>query len=112
MPLRSPDSWPSQELSALRRSIERLNVSLELVEQQAGPGTGVPPAALTPREREVLTHAAAGLTVEQTAEAMVVSSATVRTYITRAVEKLGAANRVHAVALAVACGLVVPPAAS
>ncbi|HET7428579.1 MAG TPA: helix-turn-helix transcriptional regulator [Gaiellales bacterium] len=110
--LSTPHHWPSHEVGALRRSIERLNVSLELVEQRAAPGGSDVRArvALTQREREVLTHASAGLTTERIATAMGVSPATVRTYLSRSIEKLGAANRVHAVALAVSSGIVVPPA--
>ena len=112
--LSPPCRWPSHEVRALRRSIDRLNVSLELVEQSTHTdGADVRArAALTQREREVLTHAAGGRTTEKIAEAMGLSPATVRTYLTRSIEKLGAANRVHAVALAVSSGIVVPPAES
>jgi DNA-binding CsgD family transcriptional regulator len=110
--LPTPSRWPSHEVGVLRRSIERLNVSLELVEQRAGAGGADVRArvALTQREREVLTHASGGLTTERIATAMGVSPATVRTYLGRSIEKLGAANRIHAVALAVSSGIVVPPA--
>lgn len=59
--------------------------------------TGV--AALSPRERAVLTLFSQGFTNDQTAAHLNVSSNTVKTYATRAFAKLGAHNRSQAVAL-------------
>lgn len=56
--------------------------------------------ALSPREREVLTFLARGLTGEQIAERLVLSPETVRTHIRNAREKLGASTRVEAVTMA------------
>ena len=62
---------------------------------------------LTPREREVLGLAAQGHTTRAIAERLVVSPTTVDSHIRSAMERLGARNRVHAVALALARGEVV-----
>jgi DNA-binding NarL/FixJ family response regulator len=67
--------------------------------------------ALTARELEVLTLAAHGLTGIQIAEQLHVSESTVETHVRRAVQALGAHNRVHAVALAIGRGLIQPPRA-
>jgi PAS domain S-box-containing protein len=55
---------------------------------------------LSPREREVLSFLARGLTGEQIAERLVLSPETVRTHIRNAREKLGASTRVEAVTVA------------
>ncbi len=55
---------------------------------------------LTKREREVLRHLADGLTNEQIGKVLFISPETVRTHLRKAMAKLGAENRVKAVALA------------
>jgi DNA-binding CsgD family transcriptional regulator len=113
--LRPPLEWPADELLTLRRAVERLMIGLELIEQSA-PRPMVSAAgqvaALTRRERDILTLAAAGSTTGQTAAEMGVSKSTVRTYIARSIKKLGAANRTHAIAIAVSSGAVIPSAAA
>jgi PAS domain S-box-containing protein len=61
---------------------------------------------LTPREREVVTLIARGLTSEQIAEQLVVSGETVRTHARNALAALGARTRAHAVAIALQRGLI------
>jgi PAS domain S-box-containing protein len=61
---------------------------------------------LTPREREVVTLIARGLTSEQIAEELVVSGETVRTHARNALAALGARTRAHAVAIALQRGLI------
>jgi RNA polymerase sigma factor (sigma-70 family) len=51
-------------------------------------------AGLTPREREVVQLTARGLTNQQIAEALVISSETVKTHVRRALEKLGLQSKV------------------
>jgi PAS domain S-box-containing protein len=80
------------------------HLSIFLVEEDAGPGDADP--RLTAREREVLGLAAQGNTTRDIAERLVVSPTTVDTHIRSAMERLGARNRVHAVALALARGEV------
>jgi DNA-binding CsgD family transcriptional regulator len=57
-----------------------------------------PHLCLTPRERAVLRHASAGLTVEETAEALKLGDETVRSHFKKAQAKLGTRNRTHTVA--------------
>lgn len=56
---------------------------------------------LTPREREVLTWVAAGKTAWEIGEILNIAQRTAEEYAQKAVTKLGATNRTHAVALAV-----------
>jgi DNA-binding NarL/FixJ family response regulator len=65
-------------------------------------------AELTDREREVMALAAAGLSNGQIAERLVVSSATAKTHISRAMIKLGARDRAQLVVIAYESGLVRP----
>ena len=59
---------------------------------------------LSPREREILELLCQGLSGEQAAKRLFLSSETVRTHVRNAMSKLGAATRVHAVALALQRG--------
>ncbi len=63
---------------------------------------------LTDREREVMALAAGGLTNEQIAERLVVSAATAKTHVSRAMVKLGVRDRAQLVVLAYETGLVRP----
>jgi DNA-binding NarL/FixJ family response regulator len=71
-------------------------------------GTPVRLTALTDREREVMALAAAGLSNEEIAERLVVSPATARTHVSRAMVKLGARDRAQLVVFAYESGLVAP----
>ena len=63
-------------------------------------------AQLTPREREVLTVAAEGLTAKQIAERLGVRERTITTHLGRIYGKLGVGGRIAAVQVAARSGLV------
>jgi DNA-binding NarL/FixJ family response regulator len=63
---------------------------------------------LTPREREVVALVAHGLTNPDIAERLVISPATSKTHVSRAMLKLGAHDRAQLVAFAFHAGLAVP----
>lgn len=67
-------------------------------------------AALTGREREVLTHVAGGLSNDEIGERLSVSPLTVKTHVNRAMAKLGARDRAQLVVIAYESGLVRPRA--
>lgn len=63
---------------------------------------------LTEREREVMALVAGGLSNEEIAEQLVVSPATAKTHVSRAMVKLGARDRAQLVVFAYESGLVRP----
>jgi DNA-binding NarL/FixJ family response regulator len=71
-----------------------------LLAKSGSPGRGL----LSPREREILELLSKGLSGEEAAKELFLSSETVRTHVRNAMTKLGASTRVHAVALALQRG--------
>ncbi|MEU6428084.1 response regulator transcription factor [Microbispora sp. NPDC046973] len=65
-------------------------------------------SVLTEREREVVGWVAAGLSNDEIARRLVVSAATVRTHVGRAMTKLGARDRAQLVVFAYQGGLPIP----
>ncbi len=87
-------------------------VTRRLIEQFAT-RAAAPPApreldALTDREREVVALVGAGLSNEEIAGKLVVSPATAKTHVSRAMIKLGARDRAQLVVYAYEAGLVRP----
>jgi DNA-binding NarL/FixJ family response regulator len=89
-------------------------VTRRLIAEFAGRG-GAQPAApepsleqLTDREREVMALVGAGLSNEEIAARLVVSPATAKTHVSRAMVKLGARDRAQLVVYAYEAGLVRP----
>jgi DNA-binding NarL/FixJ family response regulator len=89
------------------------SITRRLVERFAG-DSGAPAsvhrdlAALTPREREVLSLLGRGLSNTELAAELVLSEATVKTHVARIFAKLDLRDRAQAVVLAYETGLVTP----
>jgi DNA-binding NarL/FixJ family response regulator len=80
----------------------------EFVERAKEPGSTPALDALTDREREVMGLVAEGLSNEEIAERLVVSPATAKTHVSRAMVKLGARDRAQLVVFAYESGLARP----
>jgi DNA-binding NarL/FixJ family response regulator len=92
--------------SIQRRLLERLSDP----EPQPSAGPDEPPDGLTARETEVLVLIAEGLTNQEIARKLHVSTATVKTHINNLFAKTGLKDRAQAVRYAYGKGLVRPPA--
>jgi DNA-binding NarL/FixJ family response regulator len=89
------------------------SITRRLVERFTEPAPRASPAhrdlaALTPREREVLTLIAQGLSNVEIAGRLFLSEATVKTHVARILAKLGLRDRVQAVVVAYETRLVTP----
>ena len=111
------DTKPSDLIEAVRvvaagEALLSPSVTRRLIGEFAARAKEPPHSAvleeLTDREREVMALAAAGLSNEQIAERLVVSSATAKTHVSRAMIKLGARDRAQLVVMAYESGLVRP----
>jgi DNA-binding NarL/FixJ family response regulator len=85
-----------------RRVIEHFSTAPA---RRSAPHPGV--AELTEREREIVAWVATGRSNDEIAEALVVSPATVRTHVSRAMLKLRARDRAQLVVFAISSGLSV-----
>lgn len=74
----------------------------------AGSLSSSPPPTLTPRERDILESVALGHSVRQTAQSLGIAIKTVQSEQRQLFSKLGARNRLHALAQARELGLVEP----
>jgi DNA-binding NarL/FixJ family response regulator len=88
--------------SVTRRVIEQFAM------RTASPAQPKRLAELTEREREVVALAGAGLSNDEIAARLVVSPATAKTHVSRAMVKLGARDRAQLVVFAYEAGLVRP----
>jgi DNA-binding NarL/FixJ family response regulator len=111
------DVPPEQLIAAVRivaagDALIAPSITKRLIEQFArtAPRRTPPPqlAELTPREREVLTLIARGLSNREIAGELVLSEATVKTHVKRVLAKLEVRDRVQVVVLAYEAGLVTP----
>jgi DNA-binding NarL/FixJ family response regulator len=88
------------------------SVTRRVIEEFAVRAKEPPPSGhleeLTEREREVMALVGTGMSNEEIAERLVVSPATAKTHVSRAMVKLGASDRAQLVVLAYEHGLVRP----
>jgi DNA-binding NarL/FixJ family response regulator len=94
--------------SITRRLVERFASADRAVGPAASAATHPALAALTPREREVLTLVGRGLSNGELAALLTLSEATVKTHVARIFAKLELRDRAQAVVLAYETGLVTP----
>ncbi|HEY7222648.1 MAG TPA: response regulator transcription factor [Micromonosporaceae bacterium] len=109
------DADPEEMLRAVRvvaagGSLLSPTVTRRVIEQFAGPSAAAPVRhprldQLTEREREIVAWVATGRSNDEIAAELVVSPATVRTHVSRAMVKLGARDRAQLVVFAVQSGL-------
>jgi DNA-binding NarL/FixJ family response regulator len=111
------DTEPVELLAAVREvaSGEALlspSVTRRVIEEFATRAKEPPPAdeldELTEREREIMALVAGGLSNDEIAARLVVSPATAKTHVSRAMIKLGARDRAQLVVLAYEYGVVRP----
>jgi DNA-binding NarL/FixJ family response regulator len=111
------DTKPAELIEAVRvvaegEALLSPSVTRRLIAEFAARAKEPPSAAvleeLTEREREVMALAGAGLSNEEIASRLVVSVATAKTHVSRAMVKLGVRDRAQLVVLAYETGLVRP----
>jgi DNA-binding NarL/FixJ family response regulator len=111
------DTEPVDLLAAVRlvaggEALLSPSVTRRVIEEFAVRAKEPPPShhldELTEREREVMALVGTGLSNEEIAERLVVSPATAKTHVSRAMVKLGARDRAQLVVLAYEHGLVRP----
>ena len=111
---RSPTGWARSRVVAQGEALLAPSVTKRLIREfVAQPGRHRPPPErleeLTEREREVMGLVAAGLSNHEIAGRLVISPATAKTHVSRAMMKLRVHDRAQLVVLAYESGLVRVP---
>jgi DNA-binding NarL/FixJ family response regulator len=112
------DTEPAELLRAIRavtdgEALLAPSVTRRLIERFAGHPAAKPAPALdmlTEREREITALVAQGMSNDEIARHLVVSPATAKTHVSRAMQKVGARDRAQLVVFAYQSGLVRPGA--
>jgi two-component system, NarL family, response regulator DesR len=99
-----PKDAPAAELAAGIRRVAAGERVLDPILVAAALETGESP--LTAREADVLRAAAGGLSTDDIAETLFLSPATVRNYLSNAIAKLDARNRIEAISIARRAGWI------
>ena len=94
--------------SITRRLVEKFAAAADAPAAPSAPAVHRDLAALTPREREILTLMGRGLSNTELAERLVLSEATVKTHVAHIFTKLSLRDRAQAVVVAYETGLVAP----
>lgn len=90
--------------SALAATLRAVRSGQRIVDAQLAAEACAEPDPLTSRERQVLRAAESGASAEQVAQTLGLSEGTVRNYLSSAIGKLGAKNRIEAASVARAKG--------
>jgi two-component system response regulator DesR len=88
---------PARELAD---AVRRVNQGLRVIDSELATEAWVETDPLTDRERQVLRLAAEGISTGDVAKQLNLSAGTVRNYLSEAIDKLGAANRIDAARIA------------
>ncbi|NMM54971.1 response regulator transcription factor [Paenibacillus aquistagni] len=88
---------PSDELAD---AIRQIAAGKRVVSPELSLAVWENPCPLSPREREVMKHAAQGLTMQEISSKLFLSHGTVRNYMSEAISKLGANTRIEAISIA------------
>src|ERR1700751_1372880 len=102
------DAWFGEWSDPSRRKIRqippRTNGNRQTAARAAAEAWDSGPDPLTDRERQILREAGEGKSSQEIAESLHLSEGTVRNYLSEAISKLGAANRIDAARIARAKG--------
>jgi len=88
---------PARELAD---AVRRIHQGLRVIDPELATEAWVEADPLTERERQVLRLAAEGASTEAIAKKLSLSGGTVRNYLSEAIDKLGATNRIEAARIA------------
>jgi len=84
----------------LADAVRRVRQGLRVIDPELATESWVEPDPLTDRERQVLRLAGDGVTSAEIADQLSLSEGTVRNYLSEAISKLGAGNRIEAARIA------------
>ena len=84
----------------LADTVRRVRQGLRVIDPELATESWVEPDPLTDRERQVLRLAGDGVTSAEIADQLSLSEGTVRNYLSEAISKLGAGNRIEAARIA------------